>query len=213
MHKTHSSIGSPHSVSTKPFTAVLAIVAVFCNSQPTMTYPFCIAPWVHASAISFILPECLFIPAAHGISCRRVCFKCISPPYPHAVVSARRLFYLVVLYKRRTMRRELPLDVCEFFRARDRAREFRFCVMPLSEVFRARCRFASRINSSKTSEYVKQPISICKSLQTVRCLLELEHGYGCSEILPGLLVHFEIGKTARRFERAGVRQRAYYFGV
>ena len=111
------------------------------------------------------------------------------------------------------MRRELPLDVCEFFRARDRAREFRFCVMPLSEVFRARCRFASRINSSKTSEYVKQPISICKSLQTVRCLLELEHGYGCSEILPGLLVHFVIGKTARRFERAGVRQRAYYFGV
>lgn len=95
------------------------------------------------------------------------------------------------------MRRELPLDGCKIFRARNCAREFRFCVMPFSEVFRARCRFASRINSSKTSKYVKQPISTCKSLQTVRCLLELEHGYGCSEILPGLLVHLHVGKRRR----------------
>lgn len=75
----------------------------FLQRSATMTYPFCIAPWVHASAISFILPECLFIPAAHGISCRRVCFWCIVPPYPHIVVSARRLFYAVVLYERRNV--------------------------------------------------------------------------------------------------------------
>ena len=70
--------------------------------------------------------------------CLLSCKFDIVPPYPHVVVSARRLIYLVVLYKRRTIRRELPLDASEFFRARDRAREFRLRVVAFTELLRMR---------------------------------------------------------------------------
>ena len=213
MHKPHSSIGSPQIVSTKPFTAVLAIVAVFCNSQPTMTYPYYSAPGCmlarshlfSRNAFSFLLRTAFLVGA--------LLLMLYLPLTPTQSWVLEGCFIWLFYINGATIRRELPLDVCKIFRARDRARKFRFCVMSFSEVFRARCRFASRINSSKTSEYVKQPISICKSLQTIHCLLELEHGYGCSEILPGLLAHLHVGKTARRFERTCIRQRAYYFGV
>lgn len=73
----------------------------FLQRSATMTYPYYSAPGCmlarshlfSRNAFSFLLRAAFLVGAFAS--------DAISPPYPHAVVSARRLFYLVVLYKRR----------------------------------------------------------------------------------------------------------------
>lgn len=112
------------------------------------------------------------------------------------------------------MRRELPLYVCKIFRARNRAREFRFGVSAFLKIRRrAQCRFAPGVNSRQTSEYVEQAIAVRESRQTFLHRIELEHGDRCGKVLPHALVHLHIGESPRRLERARVRQCAHNLGV
>lgn len=106
-----------------------------------------------------------------------------------------------------------PLDARKFARVNNVACKFRLRIATLREIRARYARLASAICARQASEDKKEAVSGSES-RKARCnVLEFEHGYARCKILPRSFVHIHIGESARIFERAGIRKRAYNLTV